>query len=126
MEVCEAEDKTGTSILFDAGTTITDLYYEDLCQKLHVLNARLLFLDGIMNFEVVAGKFIRETFSEFSRLREERGLGALSAITEQGLIDFLDYHLNLSELRRFQEQTLQKRIQTQLGVVGSLFRWVPL
>jgi hypothetical protein len=73
-----------------------------------------------MRFEVEAGEFIRETFNVFERLRESRRFEPAASIPEeQQMKDFLDYHLNLSRLRRAQEQMLQKRVQTQIGVVRN-------
>ncbi|KAI9771493.1 MAG: hypothetical protein M1840_002113 [Geoglossum simile] len=116
VEVCVAELQTGTSSLIhsDRITPADEMNNENLMKELHALNAKLLILDGVMNWELSAGKFIRETYTTLSELR------ALSTPQDQPLRDSLDYLLNLSSLRQTQAQTLQKRVQMQLGVLYSL------
>ncbi|KAI9778892.1 MAG: hypothetical protein M1839_007855 [Geoglossum umbratile] len=121
LEVCRIEVDTATSGLIRrriAPTGIVDC--ESLMRELHAVNAKLLFLDAVMNWELLAGKFIQETYTILSELRAARGLPPFPAPPEQHLRDSLDYHANLSSFRRVQAQTLQKRVQTQLGVLYSL------
>jgi hypothetical protein len=115
VEVCVVELQTGTSSLIhgDHITSTNTMNNENLMRELHALNAKLLILDGVMNWELSAGKFIRETYTILSELR------ALSTLEDQPLRDSLDYLLNLSSLRQTQAQTLQKRVQMQLGVVSK-------
>ncbi|KAI9866944.1 MAG: hypothetical protein M1813_000342 [Trichoglossum hirsutum] len=115
VEVCVVELQTGTSSLIhgDRITSTNTMNNENLMRELHALNAKLLILDGVMNWELSAGKFIRETYTILSELR------ALSTLEDQPLRDSLDYPLNLSSLRQTQAQTLQKRVQMQLGVVSK-------
>ena len=120
IDVCVMERETGTSSFIHGGSLAPGdvMNYEGLTRELHALDAKLLFLDGVMNWEIAAGKFIQETYKVLSELRAARGLTPLQVSQEQPLKDSLNYHLNLSSLRRFQAQTLQKRVQTQLGVVS--------
>jgi hypothetical protein len=92
--------------------------YEQLIKNLNACNTTLIFMDSITVFERDLGAFCKETLAVLESLREERGLERLSVGDRVSAIQDLDYHLNLSQMRRTQVLALQKRIQTQINVVS--------
>lgn len=117
-DVVKMELRTGkTSLRFLSTYVETD--YEQLNKDLHACNTDLIFLDNITNFEMIVGKFIKDTLAKFEALRHERGIVPDSPYTYETLSQNTDYLINVCEMRRYQAQSLHKRIQSQINVVSK-------
>lgn len=117
-DVVNMEIRTGkTSLRWFSSYIETD--YEKLNKDLHACNMELIFLDNITNFEIVVGKFIKETLAKFEALRHERGIIPDSSYSYETLSQNTDYLINTCEMRRYQAQSLHRRIQSQINVVSK-------
>lgn len=118
-KVVAIETSTGMTSLMrqraqDAGKDL-----EKLTKGLHAANTNLIFLDNVANFEIALGKFIKETMVKLDFLRRTRNLKPVPADVNQVLHQNMDYLINLSELRRYQAQSLHRRVQSQINVVSK-------
>ena len=93
--------------------------YEDLTKELHACTTNLIFMENITAFEREWGAFCKETLDVLEALRVERGLETLPKSERVQASQNMDYHLNLSQMRRIQSQSLQKRAQLQINVVSK-------
>lgn len=115
-DVVTMERRTGkTSLVVFSEHAETD--YEQLNKALHECNTNLIFLDNITNFEMAVGKFIKDTLVKFEVLRKENGITSDSNCAYQSVSQNMDYLINACEMRRYQAQSLHRRIQTQINVV---------
>ena len=92
--------------------------YEQIIKDLNGCGTRLIFLENIIDFEISAGNFCKETLELFESLRKSRGLEQLSLPDYEETMQNLDFHINLADRRRVQTKSLAKRVQMQLTVVG--------
>lgn len=121
-EVVRMERRTGkTSIVLFSRAVDTD--YEQLNKDLHACNTELIFLDNITNFEMSLGRFIKETLTKFEALRHESGISSDSMYAYETLSQNMDYLINSCEMRRYQAQSLHRRIQSQINVVSDVLRF---
>lgn len=89
--------------------------YEQLNRSIHQNNTHIIFLDKVVSFELGFGKFIKETLKKFEEARKNLGLEPDPAnVLQQNM----DYMLNTAEMRQLSVQSLQRRIQSQMSVVG--------
>lgn len=93
--------------------------FEDLTKDLHACTTSLIFMENITEFERNWGLFCKETLDVLETLRMERGLGFLPKRERVQAAQNMEYHLNLSQMRRSQSLSLQKRAQLQINVVGN-------
>jgi hypothetical protein len=115
-DVVEMERQTGhTSIAISLFRQNPD--YERLTRDLNACKTSLIFMDNITLFEKGIGDFCKETLETLELLRHERGLDTLPTGQRVAATQQLDYHLNLSHLRRIQACSLERRVQTQISVV---------
>jgi hypothetical protein len=117
-DVARIEQQSGhTSLTFRLFQDNKD--YEDLTKDLHSCTTSLIFMENIAEFERDWGVFCKETLDIFEALRIERGLDALTKRERVQAAQNMDYHLNLSQMRRSQALSLQKRAQLQINVVSK-------
>jgi len=116
-DIVEMEQQTGHTSLLVRPFQPNQHDPEQLIKDLNACNTTLIFMDSICVFEKEIGAFCKETLEVLECLREERGLESLSIGDRVSAIQELDYHLNLSQMRRTQALALQKRVQTQIRVV---------
>ena len=115
-DVVEMENQTGhTSIAISLFGQNPD--YERLTRDLNACKTSLIFVDNFTLFEKEIGDFCKETLETLELLRHERGLDTLPTGERVAAAQQLDYHLNLSQLRRIQACSLERRVQTQISVV---------
>lgn len=115
-DVVEMERQTGhTSIAILLFRQNPD--YERLTRDLNACKTSLIFMDNITLFEEKIGEFCKETLETLEVLRQERDLDTLPTGERVAATQQLDYHLNLSQLRRIQACSLERRVQTQISVV---------
>lgn len=126
-EVVNMEGRTGMTSLVIAKSSPQDAAdYEKLTKALHSCNTNLIFLDNLTNFEVAVGRFIAETLKKFQTIREKRGLETIPVDVHDTLIHNIEYLLNVAEMRRYQAQSLHRRIQTQINVVSNFASHSPM
>lgn len=89
--------------------------YEHLTKDIHYCNVNLIGQDEFSNFEGGFGKFVKETLKTVEAARKKRGLEPDPHII---LYQYIDYRLNVVEIRLKSVQCLQRRIQSQMSVVG--------
>lgn len=90
-----------------------------LTKALHEVNTKLIFTDNVAHFHVALGKFIKETVAKLEIVRQTRKLNPLPADVSQVLDQNMDYLINLAELRKYQAQSLHRRVQSQINVVSK-------
>lgn len=118
-EVVSMEGRTGMTSLVIAKSAPQDAAdYEKLTKELHACNTNLIFLDNLTNFEVAFGRFIAETLKKFQAIREKQRLETIPVDVHDTLIQNVEYLVNVAEMRRYQAQSLHRRIQTQINVVS--------
>lgn len=94
-----------------------DMDHERLNEDLHACNTNLIFLDNVTNFEMSVGKFIKDTYVKFAVLRHEMGIASTS--NYESLSQDTDCLINVCEMRRYQAQSLHRRLQSQINVVSK-------
>lgn len=120
QDVVAIEGQTGmTSLRITTSNSLVATDYELLTKALHSCNTRLIFLDNVTNFEVAVGRFIKETLIKLQMMRERRQLEKIPANIDDTLIQNVEYLLNAAEMRKYQAQSLHRRIQTQINVVSK-------
>jgi hypothetical protein len=117
-EVARMERASGhSSLSFRPSAWNTE--YEALTRDLHVCNTNLIFMEHVTEFERSWGAFCKDTLGVLETLRLERGLQNFSKRETVQTAQCMDYHLNLSQMRRTQVLALQKRVQLQVNVVSK-------
>ncbi|KAL5330662.1 hypothetical protein ACEPPN_000181 [Leptodophora sp. 'Broadleaf-Isolate-01'] len=117
-EVARIERASGhTSLSFRPSAWNTE--YEALTRDLHACSTDLIFMEHVTEFERTWGAFCKDTLSVLETLRLERGLQGLSKRETVQTAQCMDYHLNLSQMRKTQALALQKRVQLQINVVSK-------
>jgi hypothetical protein len=100
--------------------------YERLTRDLNACKTSLIFMDNFTLFEREIGAFCKETLETLELLRHERGLDTMPTGERLAAAQQLDYHLNLSQLRRIQACSLERRVQTQISVVRQHITGTPI
>lgn len=116
-DVVAMERQTGMTSLAVYQNVETN--YEQLTKRLHACNTNLIFFENIMNFEAAAGQFIKQTLIKLESLQEEAGIAPDASNAYTILVQHMDYLINASEMRRYQAQSLHRRVQTQINVVST-------
>ena len=118
-EVVLIESSTGmTSIKVQAPNEV-ERNIAELNKASHAANTHLIFLDNVINFDVVLGKFVKEIFVKLEIMRQRRRIEPIPIPVSQVLHDNIDFMIVLSELRRQQAQSLHQRVQSQISVVSK-------
>lgn len=119
-EVVSIESTTGMTSLRAQAPKEAEKGLAELNKALHATNTNLIFLDNVTNFDVAVGKFIKEAFAKLETLRQIRNLEPAPIPVSQTLQEKIDYLVNLSEFRRYQAQSLHRRVQSQISVVSNI------
>lgn len=119
-QVVHMEGQTGmTSLQLRNISDQAEINFEHLIKSLHHCNTNLIFLDNVTNFDMALGKFIKETLVKLELVRTNRGCEPIGEDVQNGLSESIDYLLNASDMRRYQAQSLQRRVQSQINVVND-------
>lgn len=128
---CETARKCADDevVLIETSTGMTSLKLQppkqaerdiaELNKASHAANTNLIFLDNVINFDVVLGKFVKEIFVKLGNLRQRRNLEPIPEPVCQVLHDNIDFLINLSALRKKQAHSLHQRVQSQISVVSK-------
>lgn len=119
-EVVSIETSTGMTSLQVQPPKKAQRDIAELNKASHAANTNLIFLDNVINFDVVLGKFIKEIFVKLETLRQRRNLEPIPVSASQVLHDNIDFLITLSALRRQQAKSLHQRVQSQISVVSKI------
>ena len=118
-EVVLIETSTGMTSLKVQPPKQAERDIAELNKASHAANTNLIFLDNVINFDVVLGKFVKEIFEKLENLRHGRNLESIPLPVSQVLHDNIDFLINLSALRKKQARSLHQRVQSQISVVSK-------
>ena len=118
-EVVAIEKSTGMTSLPVHAPEDTEKDLAKLTKALHKANTNLIFFDNVANFDVALGKSIKEIFVKLEGVRQTRNLIPTPANVSQVLHQNIDYLIILSECRKYQAQSLHRRVQSQINVVSK-------
>lgn len=118
-EVVSIESTTGMTSLTKQAPKPGDRGLAELNKSLHAVNTNLIFIDTVTNFDVAAGRFIKEISVRLETMRQTRNLEPAPVPISQAFYDKIDYLINVAELRRYQAQSLHRRVQSQISVVSK-------
>ena len=90
---------------------------EQLTTRLHSYLTELIFLDQVSRFRIDCASFLVKTIKEIQDLYPE-STRQVRAWEARELEQSIDYMKSMSDTLWYQVQCLQKRIQSQIGVVG--------
>lgn len=118
-EVVSIELSTGMSSLKVQAPQQAERDIAELNKASHAANTSLIFLDNVINFDVVLGKFIKEIFMKLETMRQRRNVEPIPIPVSQVIHDNIDFLITLAALRRQQAQSLHRRVQSQISVVSK-------
>ena len=116
--VAYIEQQTGMTSLDSFVFSNIEPKFDVLLKALHGCNTELIFLDNIMNFELALSRFVRETIEKFEELHQDKDLDCDRRCATYNILQNVDYLINACEMRRYQAQSLLRRVQSQINVVS--------
>ena len=119
-DVVHLETKTGmTSLALPDNVDREHVDLERLTKDLHQCHTDLIFLDVVLNFQSTFAVFCKTIYEVLEDLQLQTGTSVLSNAERDAYMQYVSFHANENDFRKYQTASLQKRVQTQINVVKS-------
>ncbi|KAI9155685.1 Notoamide biosynthesis cluster protein M' [Paramyrothecium foliicola] len=93
--------------------------YESLVRDLHALNTSLIWLSCTTNFELAALRFTTSMIELYEKEVTALSLPSFGKPARENLLQPIRYLENAGEMRQYQRNGLQQRVETQIQILYS-------